>query len=66
MPLRWPTKDALGMMTDVSMREAKGVRYMGMSPKPKMLKLAAPVTARIVIHLEMQTAIVQKVPNCIP
>ena len=44
-------KEALGMMMDVSISEAKGVRYMGMLPKPKTLKLATPVAARIVIQL---------------
>ena len=39
------------MMMDVSISEAKGVRYMGMLPKPKKLKLATPVAARIVIQL---------------
>jgi len=51
MPLRCPTKDALGMMMDVRMRDAKGVRYMGMLPNPNTLKFATPPTARIVIHL---------------
>ena len=47
-------KEALGMMMDVKMREANGVRYMGMFPNPKTLKFALPLTARIVIHLTMQ------------
>ncbi len=55
MPLRWPMKEALGMMMDVRTREANGVRYMGMLPKPKTLKLALPLTARIVIHLPVHT-----------
>ena len=54
MPLRCPMKEALGMMMDVKMREANGVRYMGMFPNPKTLKFALPLTARIVIHLTMQ------------
>ena len=52
-------KEALGMMMDVRTREANGVRYMGMLPKPKTLKLALPLTARIVIHLPMHTLHIQ-------
>lgn len=51
MPLRCPTKDARGMMMDVRMRDAKGVRYIGILPNPNTLKLATPPTAKMVIHL---------------
>ena len=50
-------KEALGMIMDVSISEAKGVRYMGMLPKPKTLKLATPVAARIVIQLRTRSDI---------
>ncbi len=51
IPLRWPKKEALGMIIEVSTRDAKGVSHMGMSAKPKTLKLATPLLDRIVIHL---------------
>ncbi len=51
MPLRCPRKEALGMMIDVSTREANGVSHMGMFASPNTLKLAAPVRDNIVIHL---------------
>jgi hypothetical protein len=52
MPLRCPTNEALGMMMDVRMSDANGVRYIGILPKPKTLKFAAPPTASTVIHLK--------------
>ena len=55
MPLRCPTNEALGIMMDVRMSDANGVRYIGMLPKPKTLKLAAPPTASTVIHLKSQS-----------
>ena len=58
-------KEALGMMMDVSISEAKGVRYMGMLPKPKTLKLATPVTARIVIQLRTHTETSVQVLFCL-
>ena len=64
MPLRCPMKEALGMMMDVSTSEAKGVRYMGMLPKPKTLKLATPVAARIVIQLRTRTETSMQVTFC--
>ncbi len=51
IPLRWPRKEALGMMIDVSPRDAKGVSHMGIFANPKTLKLATPLLDRIVIHL---------------
>ena len=52
MPLRCPTNEALGMIMDVRMSDANGVRYIGILPKPKTLKFAAPPTASTVIHLK--------------
>ena len=64
MPLRCPIKEALGMMMDVKTREANGVRYMGMFPNPKTLKLALPLTARTVIHLATKAQPAQHVTLC--
>lgn len=64
IPLRCPRKEALGMITDVSTREAKGVSHRGMLAKPKTLKLATPLLDKSAIHLFASTRQLQTWFNC--